>query len=336
MDVDTARKRREQLNAYAEAMNRPRDPLGYSLHDILGVIANQSTVPAAPATGLAPVADLTVEAFSEIRQTAATLAAAWRPAAQGRSFVWRGVTERGSLDARLYQAASALDALAGMTKLNEALAEVTGLTRPSDAGALAGLLSHLLAWPPGMPDEWLTAGTIEPVEAGVAQVAATLSDIAAREDQAARAAGAPWSAIPQSGMLPAVDGAALAGLAPPCADPGGLTAEQITGLSRSLAADADMLQERLGTLSGLASMLGLRPPVTFSDAADLLAIAGQAAEIRPARARLAVRPGLPGRQRGRARALRRPPRARPGRGRRQRLLHPRGAPVRRARAGTPV
>ena len=278
MDVDTARKRREQLNAYADAMNRTRAPLGYSLHDILGVIANQSAVPAAPATGLAPVADLSVEAFGEIRQTAATLAAAWRPAAQGRSFVWRGVTERGSLDARLYQAASALEALAGMTKLNAGLAEVTGLGRPSDAGALAGLLSDLQAWPPGMPDEWLTAGTLEPVEASVAQVAATLSEIAAREDQAARAAGVPWSAIPQTGMLPAAGGAALAGLAPPCADPGGLTAEQIAGLSRSLAADADMLQERLGTLSSLASMLGLRAPVTFSDAADLLAIADLAAQ----------------------------------------------------------
>ncbi len=47
-DVDTARKRREQLNAYAEAMNRTRDPLGYSLHDILGVIANQSHRPGCP------------------------------------------------------------------------------------------------------------------------------------------------------------------------------------------------------------------------------------------------------------------------------------------------
>jgi len=289
MDVDTARKRREQLNAYAEAMNRTRDPLGYSLHGILGVIASQATVPAAPATGVAPVGDLTVEAFTEIRQTAATLAAAWRPAAQGRSFVWRGVTERGSLDARLYQAASALEALAGMTKLNGALAEVTGLARPSDAGALAGLLSHLLAWPPGVPDEWLTEGSMEPVEAGVAQVAATLSEIAACEDQAARAAGIPWPAVPHSGMLPAADGAALAGLAPPCADPGGLTAEQISGLSRALAADADMLQERAGTLASLAGMLGLRAPVTFGDAADLLAIAGLAAQPdRPERGWLSV------------------------------------------------
>ena len=269
-------------------MNRPRDPLGYSLHDILGMIAT-SHGPGRPGDRPCPGADLTVEVFGEIRQTAAALAAAWRPAAQGRSFVWRGVTEQGSLDARLYQAASALEALTGMTRLNETLAEVTGLTRPSDAGALAGLLSHLLAWPPGMPDEWLTAGTLDPAEASVAQVAAALSEIAACEDQAARAAGVPWSAIPQIGMLPAVDGAALAGLAPPCADPGGLTAEQITGLSRAFAADADMLEERLGSLSGLASMLGLRAPVTFSDAADLLAIADLAEEPdRPERGWLSI------------------------------------------------
>ena len=289
MDVDTARKRREQLNAYADAMNRPRDPLGYSLHDILGVIANLQAVPAAPATGLAPVADLTVEVFGEIRQTAATLAAAWRPAAQGRSFVWRGVTERGSVDAQLYQAASALEALAGMTRLNGTLADVTGLNRPSDADALAGLLSHLLTWPPGMPDEWLTASTLDAVDATVAQIAAALSEIAACEDKAAQAAGVAWSAIPPSAMLPAIDGAALAGLAPACADADSLAAEQIAGLARAFSADADMLQERLGTLSGLATMLGLRAPATFSEAADLLALARLAEETdRPERGWLSV------------------------------------------------
>src|SRR5262249_28358887 len=118
---------------------------------------------------------------------------------------------------------------------------------------------------------------------------ATPGGTAARGARAAAAAGIRWSAIPQSGVLPAADGAALAGLAPPCADPGGLTAEQIAGLSRSLAADADMLQERLGTLSSLASMLGLRAPVTFSDAADLLAIADLAAQPdQPERSWLSV------------------------------------------------
>jgi Protein of unknown function (DUF4011)/AAA domain len=204
-DVDMARQRREQLSGYAEAMNRTRGPLGYTLHDVLGVIATMRAVPAAPTTGRAPVADLTLEMFGEIRQTAATLSRAWRPAAQGGSFVWRGVTEQGSLDDRLYQAASALEALTGMTRPNETLAQVTGLTRPSDAGVLARLLDHLLTWPPGMPDGWLTAGTLDLADAAVTQLSAGFGEIAACEDRAARAAGVAWLATPRSNMLPAPD-----------------------------------------------------------------------------------------------------------------------------------
>ena len=66
-------------------MNRVRDPLGYSLHDVLAMIASLRTIPAAPATGPAP-GRMTAEVLGEIRRTAAALAAAWRPAAEGRSF----------------------------------------------------------------------------------------------------------------------------------------------------------------------------------------------------------------------------------------------------------
>ena len=300
-DADAARMRREQLSAYAEAMNRKRDPLGYSLHDIIGVIATMPAVPAAPATGRGPVGNLTVEAFGEIRDTAKALAAAWRPAAEGRSFVWRGVTERGSLDTVLYQAASALEALTSMTRLNEPLAEVTGLTRPSGADALAGLLSHLLTWPPGLPDEWLTASTLEVADAAVARLATAFGEITACEDRAARAAGAAWSAIPRQATLPAADGAALARLAPACADAEGLTVEQITGLSLAFTAEADMLDKRLAMLSALAGMLGLRAPSTFSQAVDLLAIAQVAEEPdRPEREWLSVQGYQAAREAGRA------------------------------------
>jgi len=286
--TDVASMRPEQLNAYSKAVNRVRDPLGCSLHDVLAMIASLPGVPAAPAPDVAPV-HLTAEVLGEIRRAAAALAAAWRPAAQGRSFPWRGVTERGALDDRLYQAASALEALAGAVWVNQRLADATGLTRPSDAPTLARLLEHLQAWPEGVPDEWLTTDTLDAVDAAVAQLAAALTAIAARETQASQMAEISWRAIPQRDALPAEGTRALAALNPACADVGPLGAGQITRLAREFSAAADLLEKQLGTLSRLASMLGLHAPVTFTDANDLLTLAELAAKPdRPERVWLSV------------------------------------------------
>ena len=288
MDADMARKRREQLNAYADAMNRKRGPLGYSLHDVLGMIAQLQDVPAAPAAGIAAPADLTVEAFGEIRGIAQRLSGAWRPAAQGETFTWRGVTEQGSLDSRLYQAASALDTLRGMTGINAALADAAGLTRPSSAPALARLLDHLSCRPPGLPENWLTADTLDDVSGAAADLAACLADIAACEQAVAVAAGVPWQAVPGSASLPAVEGIALASLVPP-AETDSLTVADLTELSRRFAADADMLHERLRSLNGLATVLGIAAPQTFQDARELLTLAGVAQQPdRPERAWLSA------------------------------------------------
>jgi hypothetical protein len=249
MDVDGARKRRQQLNAYAEAMNRKRGPLGFSLHDVLGMIAQLQDVPVAPATGMAH-SFLTIEAFGEIRSIAQRLPGVWRPAAQGRTFIWRGVTEQGSLDSRLYQAASALDTLRGMTGFNTEVADAVGLTRPSDGTALARLLDHLSCRPSGLPEDWLTVDTLDATSRAVTELAAQLAEIAAREQDAGAAAGIPWSAVPRSAALPAVDDAALAALIPPAAELDSLSVAEMTELSRRFAADADMLQERLGSLTG--------------------------------------------------------------------------------------
>jgi hypothetical protein len=288
MDAAAVRKRREQIEAHADAMNRRRDPLGSSLQDVLTTIASLQDVPAAPATGFAPQ-ELTAETLSDIRNSAAALAAAWRPAAQGRSFAWRDVTERGSLDTRLYQAASALEALSEMARLNQTLADVTGLTRPSGAQSLAALISHLWGWPAGLPDEWLTVDTLDAADAAVAQLAADLTAVAARESQAAQAAGIPWRAIPRSDALPVIDARAILALTPACADVSDMSEGQVSGLARTFTAHADLLARRLGSLSGLAGMLGLRAPGTFAEAADLLTLARLAVETdRPERAWLSA------------------------------------------------
>ncbi|MDR0342633.1 MAG: DUF4011 domain-containing protein, partial [Nocardiopsaceae bacterium] len=286
--IDAALPRGEQLTAYSEAMHRVRDPLGYSLHDVLAKIASLQALPAAPATGLAP-AQLTAEVLGQIRRTATALAATSRPANQGRSFAWRGVTEQGPLDDRLYQAASALETLAEVARVNEALADTTGLTRPSDAHDLARLLDHLAAWPEGMPDEWLTGDALDAVDAAVAQVAAALTAIAARESQASETAGIAWLEIPQPDALPALDTGAMTALDPPCADASSLAPAEITRLAGEFAAAADRLEKWLDTVSGLANRLGLAAPATFTQANDLLTLGWLAGEPdRPERAWLSV------------------------------------------------
>ena len=283
IEVDSARRRREQLNAYADAMNRPRYPLGYSLHDVLGMIAGLQVVPAPPATGLAPV-NLTVEAFGEIRRTAAALAAAWRPAMQGTSFVWRGITEEGSLEWRLYQAASALEMLAGITRANASLAAAMGLTRPSDAATLAGLLQHLAARPVGLPEDWLTTTSPDAISDAVSRLASGLDQISTHVDRAAQAAaGVPWWTVPRPDTLPAsADTHPPGTLVPPPVDAGDLRADQIAALAGRFTADAGMLENRLASLARLAGLLGLRAPETFAEAEDVLSLA-----------RLAESPELP-------------------------------------------
>lgn len=268
--ADSARTRREQLNAYADAMNQPRAPLDLSLHHVLGLIAKLNSVPVAPATGLAPV-DLTIEVYSQIKSEADRLAKAWRPARQGSSFIWRGVNERGSLESRLYQAISALRKLQGLVQFNSELAAATGLTRPSEAAALAQLLGHLAAKPASTPPDWLTASTLDGIATTAAELTDCLNLIDDCEKDAANAAGVPWRSIPQAGSLPVIPD--LSGMVPPAVTVSGLLAEQVSQLSSSLESHAGILSSRRDSLAALAGMLGLRAPNTFGDAEDLLSVA---------------------------------------------------------------
>ncbi len=269
-DLDAARRRREELNAYAHGMNRHRDPLGVSLHDVLGQIAQLANVPAAPASDI-PAANLTVAGLGEINSAMNSLAAAWRPALEGMSFPWRGMTHDGPVDAQLYQAASALRALEGTAKVHAPLAAAAGLTRPSQAQDLASLLDHLQVKPEGVPDQWLTAPILDSVANAADLLDSCLGDIAACEGNAAQSAGVAWETIPPSTRLPQI--ADLSGLVPAPVDTAQLDAGGLAALSASTVADASMLQRRLASLSTLARMLDLNPPRTFAQAGDLLLVA---------------------------------------------------------------
>lgn len=193
---------------------------------------------------------------------------------QGTSFVWRGVTEEGSLDWRLYQVASALEMLTGIARVNASLTAAMGLTRPSDAETLAGLLQHLAARPAGLPEDWLTAPSLDAVDDAVSRLAECLNQISTWEDRTAQAAGVASWTLPRSDTLPGPADACPPGtLVPPPVDVGDLRADQIAALASRFTADADMLGHKHDSLSRLAGLLGMRTPVTFAQADDLLSLA---------------------------------------------------------------
>ena len=270
LTVQQALQGRQRLNAYADAMNRPREPLSHSLHHVLGIIAMLKGVPAAPLAGI-PMTDLTVAKYSEVKSVAKALAGAWRPARQGATFAWRGVVQRGSLEALLYRASSALATLSGTAGCNSALGEATGLSRPSDALALAALLDHQSARPAALPGDWLTMDHLKGVEDSIGKLDSSLTEIRIAEHQAADAASTPWQVVPQSADLPVVPD--FAGAFPATPDVDDWQATEVTSMAAEFRSAAAMLTARARSLATLAGMLGLRAPATFAEADDLLSLA---------------------------------------------------------------
>ncbi|WP_319462731.1 DUF3320 domain-containing protein [Micromonospora sp. RTP1Z1] len=279
-------ERREQLNAYAEAMNKIREPLGYSLHDVLGLIANLDHIPAAPTPDLPPVG-LTPEGLNAIRDASQRAARAWRPASQGHSYLWRDVTDKASLDTRLYQAKMALEELAGITGFNQVFADAFAITRPSDTPALLTLLAQSANRPGEARDAWLTV----PDFAALTEVADYLAlDLAAIRDtaQAARAhCSVEWTSLPDPATLP--PSPTVTDLAPATLVLAGLDGETARNLAGQFTADAERLEARLRSLAGLTDLMHLPPVRTIQDATNVLTLAGLAyARYRPERSWLAA------------------------------------------------
>ncbi|MFI5897701.1 DUF4011 domain-containing protein [Actinoplanes sp. NPDC051513] len=259
-----ARDAREKLSAYAAAMNETREPLGASLHEILGRCARLADVPAAPAPE--PVT-LTPEALRQVADAADQLARSWRPAALGEQFAWREVTEHDPLDSRLDRAEHALRELSGTAGRNATLAAGFGLARPSGAASLAALAEHAAQRPDGVADQWLTASSLRPVRRAAAERGRRLAGLRQAREAVRAAAGVEWDDLPQD--LPEVR---TPSLRPAAVDPGPLTAEAAAGLARRFDDDATLLEDRMRDVARLTSALALPAAVTFADVSRVVAI----------------------------------------------------------------
>ncbi|WP_239174189.1 DUF4011 domain-containing protein [Actinoplanes cyaneus] len=265
---EALREHRQRLNAYAEAMNEVREPLGHRLHDVLGMCAQMTDVAQAPAPAELPI-PLTTQSLQRVRDAAERLGRSWRPAREGDDFLWRDVIDRNRLDARLHQAQTALDHLIEAIE-RDPLAEAFLIGSIGEAITLTTLVGHVVRRPPEAADEWLTMSSLEPVARAAEGLLRHLKTLHQAEDAVRGKAGVTWSALPSPGKLPLIP--SLAHLKPPAVELLPLTAAQARGLARRFADEADRLEQHQHSLDRVTARLGLPNVVAFTDLPRLAAI----------------------------------------------------------------
>ncbi|MEU1228369.1 DUF3320 domain-containing protein [Streptomyces sp. NPDC005828] len=113
-ELEQARQLRMELSAHSAAMNAPREPLQRTLHQVLGrlVRLDRADVPQLPLSTQndTVVRGLSAGSLGEVVDAAQAISRAWRPAAQGAAFAWRGLVGS-SAHAVVSDAAGALTAL---------------------------------------------------------------------------------------------------------------------------------------------------------------------------------------------------------------------------------
>lgn len=253
--------KRKRLNSYASAMNENRSPLELSLHDVLGLLAGLVDVPAAPIPERSPLG-LDQVGLSEIHDALRRLERNWRPAAQGRSFLWRDVVDETSLEARLWAADRAMQELRGAMQVNAPLLRAFDLDRADRVERLIELLGLQHSERPASADErWLAEPDLAPIEASRAELGALVDDYRAKATAVEAISGMPFTSFPSGGSVDVVQSSAAAAIVL-----GPQNAEQLRAAGAYMAHHAAGLASASASLRGLAQAAGLPEPASFSDA----------------------------------------------------------------------
>jgi hypothetical protein len=164
-------RRRSELSARANAMNEIRQPLGRSLHDVIGRISQLKDLrQAPPPAGLG--SSLTAGDLTQILTASREIARAWGPVERGEDFVWRELAST-VLDSTREQRTreqinDALRDLATVQRVSADAADALLLPAPTDFRAtesLALVLGHLESRPVSVPESWISCENLDQVEA---------------------------------------------------------------------------------------------------------------------------------------------------------------------------
>lgn len=289
-----ARELRLALSAYAEAMNEVRDPLGRTLHDVLGRVGQLSDAPVAylsrgDDTPTGAGATFHAETLSDedlrlIVEATKAISDAWEAVADP-SFPWRDLRD-GLPHPRpvLEQAQAARDALTtAVDRYRDLAPGGVPVTDQSGIDRLIALLRLLEVRSP-VPEAWLTTDAFaDEVDDPVDALLAELRKVQRTSSAVRVAVGARWEEL--STRLTAEPGEAekkLSAMAPRGLDLAGLTEERARQLATDFAATAGVLERTLQSLTSVSYFSGLTNPGSPEEArhlCDVIAVAGT--EHRP-------------------------------------------------------
>jgi hypothetical protein len=161
VEASQLRERRTALSTYAQAINERREPLGRSLHSVLGRLGQLHEFVGTPVPAWVDLS-LSADQLAGQLDLAAALGRAWGPVARGEDFLWRDLADSARATARHPSIAKALDdaldAAAGLD--HEALAMALALELDSprsddEIRTLTSVCQHLADRPP-VPAAWLS------------------------------------------------------------------------------------------------------------------------------------------------------------------------------------
>ncbi|MFG3322345.1 DUF3320 domain-containing protein [Streptomyces sp. NPDC048171] len=286
-----ARLDRETLSAYALAMNEVRQPLGHTLHDVIGRVGCLDDAPVAylsvsgdGASTRFDASHLSAVDLENVLRAADAIGDAWQAVADP-GFPWRGLRTDGPHPGpALEEARTALTSLHSSLSGYEALnTDCAGFMTSGQVERLIRLLG-LLHERPSVPAWWLTEADValnvtDPVESFLD----ALRRVRRAQNTAQDLVGDRWQELsPRLRAEPSATEQALASLEPRGLDLTGLTEPEAKELGRDLDAAANLLASATASARELTQLLGADEPNSLAEATALCDLADlSAARYRP-------------------------------------------------------
>lgn len=258
--VSRARKLRSGLSDYAAAMNEVREPIGWTLHDVIGALSalpDSSDLPAAKLS----VAEFSGERWNDLQDVMRAVAESWSHLVLGERHIWFGIRATDGLRFDLSEAASAridlLDALDAVAPRRASL----GLDGTDGWRRVEEVSARLRTSQPSWIDRvWLSDSTDDVLER-FGELLLLVPGIVSEDEELTTIAGAQWRDLATMPAVPSTPSEAEDWL--DATESGSIT--HVRASVDRLGRWATEIAEVTATTSDIASSAGLAPPRYLGD-----------------------------------------------------------------------